>query len=252
MKLGRKFQTACEILRSEGFRALARHTAAKLWHSVHKTEGDGATVWEVRKKTVDATFDSDHGVDTGGTTHLNDFNIAGPHRRFGTCHIASDPDEFADAVASLDIEHRDFTFIDLGSGKGRALILGLSYPFRRILGVEFALELHHAAETNLISLAATGTDTCRIELLHADVTKFDFPLEPLVVFLYNPFEGVVMRKVVERVRQTHAENPRPIFILYVKPVLEKVWIEGGFSLLKRGGTFSLLAPKNPGFRDQKR
>jgi hypothetical protein len=78
------------------------------------------------------------------------------------------------------------------------------------------------------------------------VTKFYFPLEPLVVFLYNPFEGVVMRKVVERVRQTHVENPRPIFILYVNPVLEKVWIEGGFSRLKRGGTFSLLAPKNPG------
>jgi hypothetical protein len=243
VKVGRKFQTAREILRSEGLRALAHHVAARLWHPVHKTEGDVATEWEDRKKTVDAAFDSDHGVDTGGTTHLRDLNIAGPHRRFGIPHIASDPDEFAEAIASLDIEHREFTLIDLGSGKGRALILGLSYPFRRILGVEFALELHRAAETNLISLAASGTDTSRIELFHADVTEFDFPLEPLVIFLYNPFDGVVMQKMVERVHQTHSENPRPILVLYVNPFFQKVWIDGGFSELKRGGTFSLLAPK---------
>jgi methylase of polypeptide subunit release factors len=74
-------------------------------------------------------------------------------------HTASDPDELANAVASLDVEHKDFTFIDLGSGKGRALVLALSYPFRRVVGVEFALELHRVAEANLISLAATGTES---------------------------------------------------------------------------------------------
>ena len=146
------------------------------------------------------------------------------------------------AVASLDVEHKDFTFIDLGSGKGRALVLALSYPFRRVVGVEFALELHRVAEANLISLATTGTDVRRVALCHADVTNFNFPEEPSVIYLYHPFEGDVMRKVVQRVLRAHAANPRPIFILYANPFLEGFWIEAGFVVIKRGATFSLLVP----------
>jgi predicted RNA methylase len=242
VRLSQKFETARKKLKSEGWRALARHAAAELWRSVGKKDASVQAPWEIRKKFVDASFDKDHGVDTGGTTQLADLVIAGPYRRFGITHIASDPDEFANAVASLDVEHKDFTFIDLGSGKGRALVLALSYPFRRVVGVEFALELHRVAEANLISLAATGTDVCRIELYHADVTNFKFPEEPSVIYLYNPFEGDVMRKVVKRVLRAHAANPRPIFILYANPFLESYWIEAGFVAVKRGATFSLLVP----------
>jgi predicted RNA methylase len=242
MGLSQKFETALEKYKSEGLRALARHAAAKLWRVLGSEAAPVQAQWEIRKRSVDALFDTDHGIDTGGTTQLGGLAIAGPYRRFGTVHIASDPDEFASAVASLDVEHRDFTFIDLGSGKGRALVLALSYPFRRILGVEFALELYRAAEANLRRLAAAGTDVRRIELFHADVTTFDFPDEPTVIYLYNPFEGDVMRKVIQRVLRAHAENRRQIFILYATPLLESYWMEAGFVAIKRGATFSLLVP----------
>jgi len=240
--LRRKFETACEKLKSQGLRAVARHAAARLWGSVGKRDASVQAPWEIRKKTVDASFDRDHGVDTGGTTQLTDLVIAGPYRRFGIAHTASDPDEFADAVDSLCIEHKDFTFIDLGSGKGRAAVLALSYPFRRIVGVEFALELHRVAAANLTSLAATGRDVRRIEFVHADATSFNFPDEPSVIYLYHPFEGDVMHRVVQRVLRAHAANPRPIFILYANPFLESYWIKAGFVSMKRGATFSVLVP----------
>lgn len=242
MRLSQKFESAREKLKSEGWRALARHAAAELWRSVGKKDVSVQNPWEIRKKIVDVSFDKDYGVDTGGTTQLANLAIAGPYRRLGTVHIASDPDEFANAVASLDIEHKDFTFIDLGSGKGRALVLALSHSFRRIVGVEFALELHRVAQANLISLAATGTEVRRIELVHADVTNFTFPEEPSVIYLYNPFAGDVMRKVVQRVLRARAANPRPTFILYANPLLENYWTEAGFVAIKHGATFSLLVP----------
>jgi hypothetical protein len=34
--------------------------------------------WEARKKIVDASFDKDHGVDTGGTTQLAGLLLMGP------------------------------------------------------------------------------------------------------------------------------------------------------------------------------
>jgi hypothetical protein len=241
-RVGRKFETAREKLKSEGLRALVRHAAAKLWRPAGTKDASVQAPWEIRKKIVDASFDEDHGVDTSGTTRLDHLVIAGPHRRFGIAHTASDPDEFANAVASLDVGHEDFTFIDLGSGKGRAVVMALSYPFRRVVGVEFALELHRVAEANLVSLAAAGTDIRRVELFHADVTSFNFPEEPLLIYLYAPFEGDVMHKVVQRVLRTHTANPRPIFILYANPFLESYWIDAGFVAIKRGAAFSLLVP----------
>jgi hypothetical protein len=238
VKPSKKLEMAREMLRRDGWRALAR----RLWRSVGRKGVSTLAPWEIRKKAVDASFDYDRGVDTGGSTPLADLTIDGPNRRFGLIHIASDPDEFANALGSLDLKHKEFTFIDLGSGKGRALYLALTYPFRRILGVEFALELHRAAEANLISLAATGTDVSRIELVHVDVTNFRFPAEPSVIYLYNPFDGDVMRKMVQRILLTQAANPRPLFILYANPLLENYWIEAGFVAIKRGATFSLLMP----------
>jgi len=242
MGLSQKFETAREKYRSEGLRALARHAAARLWHAIGNHDASVQAPWEIRKRSVDASFDTHHGIDTGGTTQLGGLAIAGPYRRFGTVHIASDPEEFASAVACLEIEHKDFTFIDLGSGKGRALVMALAYPFRRIVGVEFALELCRVAEANLSSVAASGTDVRRIELVHADVTTFDFPKEPTVIYLYNPFEGDVMRQVIQRVLRAHDENRRQLFILYATPLLESDWIKAGFVAIKRGATFSLLVP----------
>ena len=46
-------------------------------------------------------------------------------------------------------DFRDFIFIDLGSGKGRALLMASDYPFRRIVGVELLPQLHRAAQDNL-------------------------------------------------------------------------------------------------------
>lgn len=240
MGLSHKFETACEKYKSEGLRALARHAAARLWRAIGNEKASLQDPWEIRKRSVDESFDSHHGIDTGGTTQLGGLSIAGPYRRLGTVHIASDPEEFASSVACLEVDHEDFTFVDLGSGKGRALVLALSYPFRRIVGVEFALELYRIAEANLRSLAAAGTDVRRIELVRADVTTYDFPEEPTVIYLYNPFEGDVMRKVIQRVLRTHAKNRRPIFVLYSNPLLESYWIEAGFVAIKRGATFSLL------------
>lgn len=242
MGLQQKLATLREISRSQGVGAVIRHAFGKLSMLFAKKPDAGSAGWAASKKAVDDRFDQKYNVDTGGVTHLHDLKIAGPNRRFGTTHIASDPDEFTAALSSLTIRHADYTFIDLGCGKGRALILACSYPFRRIVGVEFALELYMAAQDNLRRAAAAGVDITRIELLHADATLFDFPIEPLVLFLYNPFDGEVMKTMVHRIRQTHLRNPRPLFVLYTNPLLYDHWIDAGFLTLLRGDTFALLAP----------
>ena len=63
-------------------------------------------------------------------------------------------------MGKLDVDHREFSFVDYGSGKGRVLMLAAAYPFRRILGVEFSESLDRVARDNIATL---GADAGRVE-----------------------------------------------------------------------------------------
>ena len=92
-------------------------------------------------------FDRQHGVDTGGEfegwTYLSDLDIPSPNWIDCNDYTAIEPIRFEQVMAALEIAFEDFTFIDFGSGKGLALLLAPEYPFRRIIGLEFAPELQN-------------------------------------------------------------------------------------------------------------
>ncbi len=241
-KWRRKLATARELLHTQGLRGLTLHLAHKLYRLI-PTKGN--LEWLAHKDRVDEFFDHTHDIDTRGITTMAELQIVGQHRLYGLPHIASDPDEFSEALASLRIRHEDYFFIDLGSGKGRALLLALSFPFPRIIGVEFAFELHRTAQANLMRFAATHGDVSRISLVHNDAAEFELPPVPLVIYLYNPFSGYVMKKVVDRVLRSYSDLPRPIYIIYANAFLENLWVDRGFTVLRRGKSFSLLCLLKP-------
>jgi SAM-dependent methyltransferase len=186
--------------------------------------------WRREMAERDARFDAEHGVDTTPGDAIRNLTIDSPNRRNSFGHIASQPDEFARSMRALPIRYEDFAFVDLGSGKGRALLLALEYPFRERIGVEFALELYEVAQTNLRGKA--------VKLVHGDATEYTFPDGPLVVFLYNPFGGDIMAKVAGRLRS----HPSPLYVVYVNPFHLDPWIEQGFEVITRGEPFVILAP----------
>jgi SAM-dependent methyltransferase len=116
------------------------------------------------------------------------------------------------AVAHAGLE--DFTFIDLGSGKGRVLLMAASYGFKRIIGVEFVPEWHRAAEENIRKFSAAHPGSSPIESICMDARDFEFPTGPLVVYLFNPFLESAFVAVMERLRKSLLENPRPVFVEY--------------------------------------
>ena len=64
------------------------------------------------------------------------------------------PEAFHGLLASIDLGDHDLTFIDLGSGKGRAVLLASLYPFRRLIGVEFSPELTEVARLNVQAVSS--------------------------------------------------------------------------------------------------
>ena len=194
--------------------------------------------WLKKKQIVDSEFDSLYGVETGGITQLKQLQVAGDAED-SVPHIASDPDEFHSAMGALGIEHKRFTFVDIGAGKGRALLLAARYGFKRLVGVEFARELVDVAQRNLQAarLAVPAS------VLHEDATRYELPDGPIVQFMYNPFGGKTMAAVAQRTRASFDRNPRPLHVVYVVPKELEAWIAAGF-LAEQRDHYAILRPAN--------
>ena len=135
-------------------------------------------------------------------------------RLLGVFHSPYQPTEpalFREMMAALPIDFREFTFIDIGSGKGRALLMAAEYPFRRIIGVELISELHRSAEENIAVWRAQSPapQMAAIDALCMDAREFVFPETPLVIYLFNPLPEAGLRQTVRksrRVVEAHAAS----------------------------------------------
>jgi SAM-dependent methyltransferase len=198
--------------------------------------------WTKSKELGDTAFDTVMGTQTGGIQSLFDLQIVGENSRYGLSHIATDPRQFADVMASLDLDFSPFTFIDLGSGKGRALILAAQLPFRRLIGVEFAVELAEAARANISMPAVAKLANSRIELICCDAAAYAFPDDPLIIYLFNPFGAAIVRRIAQNARVSWESNPRPIEIVYMNPVHASEFLAAGWLSINDGPVFARLRP----------
>ncbi len=211
------------------FRA-TRRLIGMLWEFVRDSTPD-----RLRARYGDADYDWDHRVNTtSGAVGWRD-------RLLGIFHSAYQPTEPTAFHEMLDALHqqthldwREFTFIDLGSGKGRTLLMASDYPFRRIIGVELLPSLHQIARENLEKYKRDSQQCFQVESICADATAFSFPNEPLVLFLFNPFPRTGLQRVLINLEQSLKTNPRPIYVLYHNPLEESVLTESSFN--KRTGS----------------
>jgi SAM-dependent methyltransferase len=154
---------------------------------------------------------------------------------FHSPYQATEPALFREMMTSLPIELDRFTFVDLGSGKGRTLLMASEYPFRRIVGVELLPELHLIAQDNLAQYKSESQRCFALEAICADAADFLFPAEPLVLYLFNPLPELGLRRMMANLVQSLRTHPRAAYVLYHNPVLERVL--GASPVLTRlGGT----------------
>ena len=161
-------------------------------------------------------YDWQHRVETSGKTGLGDLTVASSNVAFGNNFHPTPPRTVRVLLRQLQIRHSDYGFVDFGSGKGGVLLVAAEYPFLEVIGVEFAEELHKTAERNIRQYK--GVRLCRsVRSVHCDAVHFDFPLEPLVLYFFNPFQRRVMEQVLLNLVRSHQMCRRDIFLLYQAP-----------------------------------
>ena len=139
------------------------------------------------------------------------------------------PEIFCQAVKSVGIKYEDFAFVDLGSGKGRAMLLASEFPFREIVGIELSPKLQETARTNICKYK-TKTQKCKeFRLVEADFTNCPLPSGRLLLYFFNPCHAPEMQKLVGNIRARLEAEPRETYLLYVNPVLGHIVDEANFA-----------------------
>ena len=181
----------------------------------------------------DLDYDWEHKVDT--TRSNVSFRAQFMAELAGGPHFASEPWLFEQIMQALPIRFQDFTFVDVGSGKRRALLMAAPYGFKRIVGVELMPELHLKAVENIGKFAAANPSAPPMESVCMDARDFEFPVEPLVVYLFNPFPEPVFVTVMERLRRSALATSKPLFLAYRYTEFESLLRKYGW-LKKIAGT----------------
>jgi hypothetical protein len=98
-------------------------------------------------------------------------------------------------------------------------LLAAELPFARIVGVEFASELHEKALKNIQAYRNPQQRCADISSVCIDAREFTIPNENCVLYFYRPFRGPVFDQVIRNIEQSYRDNPRKIFLAYCSPFL---------------------------------
>lgn len=135
-------------------------------------------------------------------------------------HMPARPRHVRHALRKLPMGHNvsDYTFIDLGSGKGRSLFIAAELPFQRVIGVELSGMLYEQACANIRSFRHRKGGSSVLDALHMNATDFEFPNEEnLVLYLFNPFGAETVSRVMTNLQRSLQQRPRHVVVLLLWP-----------------------------------
>jgi SAM-dependent methyltransferase len=153
--------------------------------------------------------------------------------------------ELLNSIENLE----EYSFIDIGSGKGRAIFyMFLKHPrFKKYIGIEIDKDLNDIALQNLDSISQKNNIE-NINFLNTDALDYTSDNSPSVYFFFQPFSSETYQKFLDKNKEimiktntiiiniipytTHSE---PIFNEGVFTNFDKIFSKGYISIYKIKG-----------------
>jgi SAM-dependent methyltransferase len=180
-------------------------------------------------------FDAAFGTDTERNVTAADLECTGPDVPALWRYWPTARSTFLRIMDCVHIAYERSIFVDLGSGKGRVVLMASEYPFRKIIGVELSPALHRVALRN-VAAWSSPTKRCRdIELLCMDAAEFMLPADEALVYLFQPFPAETMRAVLTNLARSLAAHPRMVRLAYLNPLHHSLILGSGQLALERWG-----------------
>jgi len=172
-------------------------------------------------------FDVEFAVRTSGLIAGRHLKSGHKHDRHATAYFGVAPSVFRGLIRQWRKSRRGerleaFTFVDVGAGMGRAVLLASEMPFKNVLGVELHPGLARIARKNLTAWRRDGRARTPVKMISGDALEFTWPDGPCLAFLFNPFGAVMMRRWLKGLAKSFNERKGELDILYVNN--EQEWV----------------------------
>ena len=213
----RLFLLACQVIRQNGFGGFTRLLLAHL-------RGGALHSAALEPDLECLEFDRLHGTETA--TPVSPVRMIAPGRNYLAAegYMPTRPSLIREMIAKLPIRYEDFTFVDIGCGKGLVLMIASEHPFQRAIGIEWAKDIYEHAVHNITAYRQVAAPKSPIEVSWMDAADYTFASGNIVIFMFNPFGPSVIHRVLDNL----SRQPREIWLIYYNPVRSTVLDAAGF------------------------
>lgn len=118
-------------------------------------------------------------------------------------------------------------FIDIGCGKGRAMCVAAQLGARKITGIDFSKDFCDQSKLNLLKTQQQFPQL-QFSVLNNDAFYYEIPADADCIFMFNPFDEVIMSGVIENIEMSLEAHPRLITIIYANPMQKHLFLEAGY------------------------
>jgi SAM-dependent methyltransferase len=158
-------------------------------------------------------FDVRNGTSTSGFHFVHELEHVGDSA--GYPYLGSNPGDLRRALEELDHPAKG-TFVDLGCGKGRALVIAARHGYSSVVGVEFVADFCETARENFAAFQRRTGNSCEVEVLHQDAAAYLPGPDTSTFFFYNPFPAEVVAAAAQNIHDSWRTHPRDVRVIYAR------------------------------------
>jgi SAM-dependent methyltransferase len=168
-----------------------------------------------------------YGINTTGINELKSLEEKGIAIGHSTIYMPVSYDLLENVFTQLT--NKSFNhFLDIGCGKGRALCVAAHYGFKKVTGLDFSKELCITAKKNL-AVTQQKFINLQYKVVNNDAFYFEIPQDTDCIFMFNPFDDVIMSGVAANILESFEANPRSITLIYANPLYKQELLDVGFT-----------------------
>jgi SAM-dependent methyltransferase len=171
--------------------------------------------------------DRHYRIRTTGEDELKGLEKSGIDISHATLYMPSSYNVLEKLMKEITKYPSNKTFLDIGCGKGRAMVVAAEYGFTRIKGIDFSKEFcDYAGEVT--KAYHSRNPSAEFTVIHAEASSYAIDPDITTIFLFNPFDEIITARLVENIQTSQSRNPRTIRVLYVNPIHKSSFLEKGF------------------------
>ncbi|MEO7308030.1 MAG: methyltransferase domain-containing protein [Ferruginibacter sp.] len=168
-----------------------------------------------------------YGINTTGADELQKLDKLGIDTTHATIYMPVSFLLIEEILQQLPLAPRNH-FLDIGCGKGRALCIAAHHGFSKVTGLDFSKDLCEIAKANL-TLTRQKIPSLEFAVINNDAFYYEIPDSVDCIFMFNPFDDIIMSAVVNNIFESLQNNPRRLYIIYVNPLHKEQFLKAGYS-----------------------